>query len=135
MAEYPKYEKEDAVMAALCYFPFLLNFLMPLYILLGKKGGKFAKFHALQGFSIAVLVFVIMFVLQMLLLPSQLGALANMGNMNNFQAVWGQTVAAMLPLQILNLVYILAMLYVTYIVYSGKEFAIPQIMDHFKGKY
>jgi len=53
-------EKDDdnsRLMAGLCYVPFMLiDVIAILYILFAKKGGPYAKYHALQGLSVFILV-------------------------------------------------------------------------------
>ena len=55
-----KIGSDERIMAGLCYIPFMLiNVFASLYILIGKKGGKYARYHALQGISVAVALFLV----------------------------------------------------------------------------
>jgi len=53
-------EKNGRLLAALCYIPFfLINIIAMLYVLVGHKGGKFARFHAIQSIFLLVAYIVV----------------------------------------------------------------------------
>ncbi len=54
-----KDDENSKLMAGLCYVPFgLINIIAILYILLAKKGGPYAKYHALQGLALQLVILV-----------------------------------------------------------------------------
>jgi len=53
-----KEEKDSHLLAGLCYVPFMMiNLIVILYVLLAKKGGEYAKYHALQGMTVLIVLF------------------------------------------------------------------------------
>jgi hypothetical protein len=55
MAGYPQFNRKDSFLAALGYVPFFfINYLVPAYVL-ARKGGKYARFHAIHSLALNAL--------------------------------------------------------------------------------
>jgi uncharacterized membrane protein len=128
-------EISPKTLAGLCYMPFLLiNVLVPLYVLLTGKGGRFAKFHAAQALLMYVAYFILM---QLIMIPyylafgtiyadlftgKQVGAaaLSSMGSM----------FALMVPSMLFGVAFLLYSIYLAIKAFGGADVHVPVI-----GKY
>jgi uncharacterized membrane protein len=126
---------DPKTLAGLCYIPILfINILVPLYVLITGKGGRFAKFHAVQ----ALLMYVAYFILvQLVMIPyylafgsiyadlfsgKQVGtaALSSMGGM----------FVMMIPTMLLFVGFLIYSIYLAVKAFGGNEAQVPVI-----GKY
>ncbi|MCX6769222.1 MAG: hypothetical protein NT051_00900 [Candidatus Micrarchaeota archaeon] len=70
-----KDESDAHLLAGLGYIPIMmLNLIIPLYILLAKKGGEYAKYHALQSISLWAIWFVLCMAISIPLMFTMLDA-------------------------------------------------------------
>jgi uncharacterized membrane protein len=127
-------EKNARMLAGACYVPFfLINVVAILYVLLGRKGGSYARFHALQSLFLAITWFVVMTAVQipvMFLFMKTWATMftANTGNpatMQVFTNLWVQMWLIMLPLMVLGLGFLVLELVFAFWAYGGKRFMIP----------
>lgn len=132
MEEFPKFNKEDSTLAALCYIPFfLINILVPLYILI-KNEGRYARFHAVQSLLIVVVSFIISTILSIItyiFLLLIIGAtLAVTDETLGFLfSLYGGLFLTMIPAILFSLFYIMFELYLAYAALNGKFVNIPFI--------
>lgn len=134
MVEISEDEKNDRLLAAACYVPFfLINIVAILFILLGRRGGPFAKFHAFQSLFMTIVYFVVMMVIQIPVMFMFMKTWASMftATMTNatasqgFTDAWVQMWLIMLPLMALGLSFLVLNLLFAFWAYEGKKFKVP----------
>jgi hypothetical protein len=131
-------KKSDSnILAGLCYVPFLLiNFIAIGYVLLAKKGGKHAKYHALQslflnicwmfvGTALVLLVFIPQSMEKMGTLQQKF--LAASEEQKNLVMIGAMTdyYAGMVPFLALSIVPLAVFLLLAILVAMGKDIRIP----------
>lgn len=128
-------EIDPKTLAGLCYIPFLLiNILVPLYVLLSGKGGRFAKFHAAQALLLAVVYFILM---QIVMIPYYLafgslyasiftGKAASMAALGSM----GGMFMLMIPSMLLGVAFLVYSIYLAIKAFGGSEIRVPVV-----GKY
>ncbi|VVB56754.1 Uncharacterised protein [uncultured archaeon] len=134
-----KEEDHSRLLAGLCYVPFaLINLVVILYVLLANKGGKYAKYHALQGLALLLALFVlnmlfsVFFLLPMMqnLMTTQIQLAQSLKDNSTAAAtapiqVMGQMYMAMLPMMLFGLGVLAIGLALTVAVALGKDVRIP----------
>lgn len=126
---------DPKTLAGLCYIPILfINIIVPLYVLLSGKGGKFAKFHAVQALIMYVAYFV---AVQLVMIPyylafgslyagiftgKQVGAaaLSSMGGM----------FLMMIPTMLLGVAFLAYSIFLAIKAFGGNEVRVPIIWKY-----
>ena len=137
-----KKEEDNArLLAGLCYVPVMLvNLIAILYVLLANKGGKYARFHAVQAlfFLIAYAV-----VIQLIMIPGYAGMVGIFDKMSKmsgtgggasfegteFMEAWTGMMLVTIPAMLLGLVFLVVSIYLAVKVASGTDIRIPFIGD------
>jgi uncharacterized membrane protein len=120
---------DGRLLAGLCYLPFfLINIVAILYVLLSKKGGGYAKYHALQALLVFITIFVVSAILEIpvmfIFFSTWMGFWTSpQGSATGFSRMF----LFMIPLMIFSVAMLLVYLYFAYLAYSGKRFRIPLI--------
>lgn len=127
-------DKDANLLAGLCYIPFaLINIIVILYVLLAKKGGKFARFHALQSlFTLLVIVVISGIVNLVFFFPTFLNFYANFFTLQSseaFMATWVQMFSMMLIPLAISILFMLVFIIFTMLAFMGKKFRIPLIAN------
>jgi uncharacterized membrane protein len=130
-------DKDSNLLAGLCYIPvFLINIIAILYVLLAKKGGQFAKFHALQGLFLAIVYFIFIMIIELPFFivffksfSAMQGAFFAGGDpvdmRNQIMAEQTRVFVYMIPAMILGFLYFIGSLVLAFIAFSGKKFRLP----------
>jgi len=124
-------EQNGKLLAGLCYVPISpINLVAILYVLLANKGGKYARFHAVQSMLLILVFSIISLLIQ---LPFMLAFAKLFTNFPfspaDFQAAWAQAFAFMVPLMVFGIVFFLVFFYFAIQAFQGKSFRIPVITD------
>ena len=124
-------DKDSRLFAGLCYIPVcIINLIMIAYVLLAKKGGKYARYHALQGLGVFLVIFVMTMIVQ---LPFMLIYMSSWFSMMSSPAKFASNFAnlflIMIPMMILGLVTLAVYLVFAYWAFTGKKFRIPIISN------
>lgn len=129
--EYPEFDKEDSLLAVLCYIPFfMLSLIVPLFILVSKGKSAYARFHALQSLVLHLCVVGINFVLSIvaLIVIMLLTGLAIVSTQNaglGFFAMYGSLFLAIIPSVLFSFAMLLFNLYLAYGAMNGHRVNIP----------
>ena len=126
---------DPKTLAGLCYIPILfINILVPLYVLITGKGGRFAKFHAVQALILGVVYFV---AAQLVMIPYYIafGSLyasifsGKAMNAATFSSMGGMFLM-MIPVMLLGVAFLVYSIYLAVKAFGGAEVRVPVI-----GKY
>ncbi|MEM2137746.1 MAG: hypothetical protein QW568_01540 [Candidatus Anstonellaceae archaeon] len=127
-------EKDSRLYAALSYFPVtIIGLIVSLYVIFTKKGGKYARFHAIQALIVIAAIFVIGLAVQSILfaavLPGMAGSWIKAGkdSATNPFAMIINVWAAMLPILLLGVVWFVLLTFLAYKAYTGKGVKLPLI--------
>ncbi len=132
-------EEQGRTVAALCYIPlFLINIIAIIYALLVKKDDRYARFHAIQGLAILLVMMVVNIIIQ---IPVMLIWSIHMSDFfsqpteffSNFFVIWQRMFLLMIPMTIVYVVYLLVSIYFAYMALQGKRFRIPLITRAIEG--
>ncbi len=127
-------EDNDRLLAAACYVPFfLINIVAILFVLLTRKGGAYARFHALQSLFLNITYLVVIMIVQipvMFLFMKTWASMftattANATASQGFMDAWVQMWLIMLPMMALGLGFLVLNLLFAFWAYGGKKFRIP----------
>jgi len=129
-------DKDARLYAALSYFPVtIIGLIVSLYVIFTKKGGKYARFHAIQALGVITAIFVIGLVAQSILfvaiLPGMSNSLirADKDSVTNPFAMMIGVWAAMLPILLLGAFWFVLLTFLAYKAYTGKGIKLPLIGD------
>lgn len=145
MAEYPDYDKKNALLAALGYVPLLLlNIIIPIYILI-KKESRYARLHAAQSLFIFIIFFFLTGVLAVIAF-SVLGYTystsglfeAVLGNISptevDFSGIYTGMGILGVVAGIFLMIYIIVIVVMIYAAATGKKIWLPIITKLLLGK-
>jgi len=126
---------DPKTLAGLCYIPVaFINVLVPLYVLITGKGGRFAKFHAVQ----ALLMYVAYFILiQLVMIPYYLAFGTIYADLFAGKQVGTAALSSMsgmfvmmIPTMLLFIGFLVYSVYLAIKAFGGNEIQVPVI-----GKY
>lgn len=128
--------KDANLLAGLCYVPlFGLSIIVSIYVILAKKGGKYAKFHALQSLLLMAVLFVVFMPLQILMMSSMFGGTPQLENKKLTEAEtvqWmmdfnAKMLQAALPMFVLSFLVLVFDFYLAYRAFVGSGVRLPVI--------
>ena len=137
----PNDDKHARILSALGYLPVtMIHILIPLYVLITKEGGKFAKFHAIQSlafYAALMLVNGILAIPYMLVFGYvYLGMFSGFGSgagAEIFKSM-GLIFVAIIPMLLVSAAYTLGSLYLAYSAFQGRKVMLPfigrKVMEH-----
>jgi uncharacterized membrane protein len=128
-------DKDADLLAGLCYVPVLMiSILAPLYVLLAKKGGQYARFHAIQSLCLTAVILVVNSVLAivfMLSFPmiffSAVPAHGTAVAPDAFMKTWSSMMLGMIPLAAVSALVLIMEFFLAYKAYIGKGVRLPLI--------
>lgn len=127
----PAKEDNTRLIAGLCYVPFLfINIIAIAYVLITGKGGRFAKFHALQSLFFYIAYTILVIVLEIPILFMMGNAFTKFGpgsSAQDFFSIWGNMFTIMIPMMLIGLIFLVASIYLAVMAFLGKETRIPVI--------
>ena len=134
-------EKDERMLSGLCYIPiFLLNVIVPVYVLIVKKDMKNARYHALQALSIAILFFIVQMLGSFWMISQIGGYMLGLQNASiavnaqnatasaqtqQFFTLWSSMMITMLPLLVFSLIYFLINIVFAVCAFVGKGIRVP----------
>lgn len=126
-------DSNSKLLAGLCYIPlFLIDVIVALYVLLVKKDDKYARFNAVQGLILVVVYFIAILIIEiplMFIFSSTFFNFRAIGNSNSFFESWWQLMSKMMmfmiPIIIIQLLFLFFSLYLGYRAFTGKPVRIP----------
>lgn len=135
----PGKDKDETLFAGLCYIPFLaINLIMSIYILATGKGGRYARFHAIQGLGLFVALFVVGLLFQALLMGLFFFNISSIQSVDNPAAGFGRMFfsiwAMAIPIVCFTLAWLVSILYLAFRAFSGKGVELP-FLAKFARKY
>lgn len=131
MADEIDEDKDSRMLSGLCYIPFLLiNFIAIAYVLITKKGGKYARYHALQALFFFIAIFIVSIIIEIPIMVFLIWSWINFLS-NPIQAESGflNIFVIIIPVMILSLLLLLVYLYFAFLAFSGKRFRLPLISN------
>ena len=129
------------LIAGLCYLPLLcINLIAIGYVLLGKNGDKYAKFHALQGLCLfAVWFFIGMALFVLIWIPQSMDKMATFQqklvdaqgaqNTTAITSAMSEYYSGMLPAFAISFIPMLLFLLLAFLVAIGKDIQIPVLKE------
>ncbi|VVB56764.1 Uncharacterised protein [uncultured archaeon] len=123
-------EKEARQFAALCYVPvMLINFAAMFFVFFEKKGGKYARFHALQSLALTLIIVISVVVLNVVVIAGVMAGFMS-GNLLALVGVWALTMVAAFALVFIPLV---ALVVIAIRVWGGHDVRLPLIAKYVDG--
>lgn len=132
-------EKDANILAGLCYIPFCgLNLILILYVLLAKKGGQYAKFHALQGLFISIGYAILMMIVYIPFMYfffksfEEIPVVVETGKnfmqvWSGFMNIWLRSMMIMIPMMLIGILYLIASIVLAIMAFQRKVVRVPLV--------